>query len=67
MGYMGKIALQEKARDLRRRGFSIKAIEKQLSISRSSASIWTRDVVLTKKQIDKLYTNKHHSSATIVA
>lgn len=58
MGYMGKIALQEKARDLRQRGFSIKEIEKRLGISRSSASIWTRDIVLTKKQIDKLYADK---------
>lgn len=55
---MGKVALQERACDLRRRGFSIKAIEKELGISRSSASLWAREVTLTVKQIDKLYANK---------
>jgi transcriptional regulator with XRE-family HTH domain len=58
MGYMGKIALQEKARDLRKRGFSIKAIEKELGISRSSASLWTRDVELTSDQLKSLYADK---------
>ena len=58
MGYMGKVALQEKACNLRRQGFSIKAIEKELGISRSSASLWTREVILTARQIDRLYANK---------
>lgn len=58
MGYAGKIDLQIAAKNLRKNGFSIKAIEKKLKISRSSASIWTRDIELTKKQLARLYSNK---------
>ncbi|MEK7102464.1 MAG: hypothetical protein AAB912_02400 [Patescibacteria group bacterium] len=46
---------KEKARQLRSDGFSIKAIERQLGIARSTASSWCRDVVLTQKQLKKLY------------
>jgi len=62
MGYSGKLELKLKARKLRGRGLSIKDIEKRLNVSRSSASIWVRDVVLTKKQINKLYLNRKNGS-----
>lgn len=58
MGYSGKLDLKFKARALRKRGLSIKTIEKRLNVSRSSVSIWVRDVILTKDQINKLYLNK---------
>lgn len=58
MGYAGKLDLKFKARDLRKNGLSIKEIEKKLGVSRSSVSIWVRDVSLTTEQIDKLYRNK---------
>lgn len=58
MGYAGKLDLRFKARDLREKGLSIQEIEKELRVSRSSVSIWVRDVPLTKEQIDKLYRNK---------
>ncbi len=58
MGYAGKLELRFKARALRKRGMSIKDIEKKLSVSRSSVSLWVRDVKLTKKQLRKLYLNK---------
>ncbi|MCP6726442.1 MAG: hypothetical protein KJI69_00150 [Patescibacteria group bacterium] len=58
MGYAGKLELQDKARRLREAGFSIQTIENKLRVSRSSASIWVRDVPLTKKQIERLYLNK---------
>lgn len=58
MGYNGKFALKEKAIELRKEGNSIRTIEKKLKISRSSASLWTRDVRLTNKQLKKLYKNK---------
>jgi len=58
MGYAGKLELKRKARLLREKGFSIKEIERQLKVSRSSVSIWVRDVELTKAQIEKLYVNK---------
>ncbi len=58
MGYSGKLDLKMKARSLRKKGLSIKDIQKKLKISRSSASIWVRDVKLTKKQFNKLYLNR---------
>ncbi len=58
MGYAGKLDLKIKARALRKRGLSIKDIEKKLKVSRSSVSIWVRDVKLTRKQLEKLYLNK---------
>lgn len=58
MGYAGKLDLKLKARSLRKEGFSIKHIEKKLKVSRSSVSLWVRDVKLTKKQLEKLYQNK---------
>lgn len=58
MGYAGKLDLKLKARSFRKRGLSIGEIQKRLRVSRSSASIWVRDIKLTKKQLEKLYLNK---------
>ena len=58
MSYPGKLDLRFKARGLREKGLSTKEIEKVLGVSRSSVSIWVRDVLLTDEQIDKLYRNK---------
>ena len=62
MGYAGKLELKSKAICLREKGFSIKEIERKLKVSRSSASIWVRDVKLTPEQIDRLYRNKKTGS-----
>ncbi len=43
-----------KARELRKQGYSIKGIAKQLSVSQSSVSEWTRDIELTEDQREKL-------------
>jgi transcriptional regulator with XRE-family HTH domain len=37
---------QRLARELRAQGWSIKEIERHLGVSRSSVSLWVRDVVL---------------------
>lgn len=58
MGYAGKLDLKLKARSLRKKGLSIGKIQERLRVSRSSASIWVRDIKLTKKQLEKLYLNK---------
>lgn len=39
---------------LRQRGKSLKDISEALKISKSSASLWCRNVTLTNKQIDSL-------------
>lgn len=58
MGYAGKLELKLKARSLREKGLSIKDIQKRLDVSRSSVSLWVRDIRLSKKQLEKLYLNK---------
>jgi transcriptional regulator with XRE-family HTH domain len=52
---MEKSEKQIKARNLRHKGLSIKAIAKMLGVSKSSVSIWCRDIGLTKRQIAKLH------------
>lgn len=51
---MAKFKEKIKAHQLRRKGKSIKEIAKILSVSKSTVSIWCRNIELTKKQIDKL-------------
>jgi hypothetical protein len=58
MGYAGKVRLQDEARNLRSQGKSIKNIQQQLGVSKSSISLWVRDVILTQEQINTLYLNK---------
>jgi hypothetical protein len=48
------------ARRLRRLGWSVREIERHLKVSRSSASLWVRDIRLTDEQIAEL----HSRSAT---
>lgn len=54
MGYFGKVNLQIKAKKLRSGGISVRQIEKILNVSRSSVSIWTREVILSNQQREKL-------------
>ena len=44
MGYRGKVELQERARALRAAGWTMPDIAVELGVSRSSVSLWTRDV-----------------------
>jgi len=58
MSYAGKLELKLKAQELRKKGFSIKEIQKRLKVSRSSVSIWVRDIRLSRAQLRELYLNK---------
>jgi len=49
--------LKEKAISLRKKGFSIKHVEKKLDINRSTLSGWFKNVQLTNKQKEKLLQN----------
>ncbi|MBA2751432.1 MAG: hypothetical protein H0U41_04230, partial [Actinobacteria bacterium] len=44
MGYRGKVVEKERARELRGEGFTMLEIATQLGVSKSSVSLWTRDV-----------------------
>jgi len=58
MGYAGKLELKLKAKSLRKKGLSIKEIQKELKVSKSSVSLWVRDIQLSRKQLERLYLNK---------
>lgn len=51
---MAKSLLRLEARKLRRKGVSVKKIAQYLKVAKSSASIWTRDIVLTVEQLENL-------------
>lgn len=48
-------SLKNKATALRRRGFSFKEISEKLGISKSTASLWLRDVELSEKAKNRIY------------
>ena len=52
--YMAKSLLKLEARKLRRRGISVGKIANYLKISKSSASYWTRDIILNVEQLEQL-------------
>jgi len=47
MGYRGKVEEQERARELRARNMTLQDIAAELGVSKSSVSLWVRDVPLT--------------------
>lgn len=49
-----KLIEKEKARVLRKRGYSINQIVKETGFSKASISLWVRDIVLTKNQKKKI-------------
>ncbi len=51
---MAKYDLRIKARELRGNGISVKEISTYLGVSKSSASLWVRDIILTVEQLENL-------------
>lgn len=47
MGYRGKVQQQERARELRARNMTLQDIATELGVSKSSVSLWVRDVPFT--------------------
>lgn len=45
-----KVVEREKARSLRKKGYSINQIVKEAGCSKASVSVWVRDILLTNKQ-----------------
>lgn len=56
---MAKFKLKIKAQKLRKAGNSIGDIAKSLSVSKGSASLWCKDIRLTKIQLKKLLNSKN--------
>lgn len=59
---MAKSLLRIKAIELRKKGESVKNIARTLKVSRSTVSLWTRDIILTKEQIERLTDSMHLGS-----
>ena len=51
---MAKSILRLKARGMRKAGKSVREIARQLNVSKSSVSLWVRDIILTVEQLEKL-------------
>jgi Putative ATPase subunit of terminase (gpP-like) len=47
---MAKVAERLRAEEFRKKGYSVRDIAAELGVSRASASVWCREVSLTKKQ-----------------
>ncbi len=56
---MSKLNLKHNAQTLRRKGLSLNEIVKKIGISKSTASLWCRDILLTKSQIISLGKRAH--------
>lgn len=63
---MAKPDLKEKARELRRKGLSYRDITKKLNVSKSSVSLWCRDIELSDIQIETLKNNKIKASMNLI-
>ncbi len=55
---MAKYKERIKARIMRRKGISIIVIARELGVSKSTVSLWCRDIILSKEQIKKLESDK---------
>jgi len=49
-----KLVEKERARALRKKGYSLNQIVKEANLTKASVSLWVRDIVLTSKQKSKL-------------
>ena len=58
MGYAGKYEEKLLAIKLRRKGFSYKEIGERIKVSKSTLSLWCRDVALTSQQAIRLANKK---------
>ncbi len=55
---MAKSLLKIQARELRSKGESVKGVARKLNISKSTASLWVRDIILSVKQLEELRKRK---------
>jgi hypothetical protein len=62
MGYFGKLNEKEKAISLRKQGYSYSQIREKINVSKSTLSLWCRDIKLNKSQKQKIL-NKRNKSA----
>ena len=61
---MAKSQQRFEARELRKKGLSMKEIAHKLHVAKSSVSLWTQDIVLTSEQLFKLKLQNIQGGAT---
>lgn len=61
---MAEYVKRLEARMMRSKGTSIIVIARELKVSKSSVSMWCRDIILTENQYEKLNKNKGISLST---
>lgn len=60
MGYRGKLAEQERAREMRATGMTLLEIARELEVSKSSVSLWVRDVEFTPRPRQRTVVKRRH-------
>ena len=60
MGYRGKLAEREQARELRATGRTLFEIARELGVSKSSVSLWVRDVDFTPRPRQRAVIRRAH-------
>lgn len=58
MGYSGKLALKNKAQEMRSQGYSYNEILQKIHVSKDTISRWCKDISLTDEQQQRLQGNK---------
>jgi len=66
MGYRGKLSEKERAKKLRLEGFTMDEIASQLEVSKSSVSLWTRDVEFVHSDTELFDTSNWLAISSIV-
>ena len=59
MGYRGKVDEQNRARDLRAKGWTLGEICEELGVSKSSASLWCREVEMDAVVLEERRRQRH--------
>jgi len=55
---MAKFLQKIKAREMRAKGESVKVIAKKVGVTKSTASLWVRDIILSVEQLERLNNRK---------
>jgi transcriptional regulator with XRE-family HTH domain len=66
MGYRGKVVEQERARELRAEAWTLQEIASELGVSRSSVSLWVRDVEFEPKPRQWSSSAARHRGANVL-
>jgi len=61
---MAKFVEKIKARKMREKGLSLLTISRKLSVTKSTVSLWCKDIILTKEQVNKLLNDRNEFLTT---